>query len=375
MLPMAPDSDRSLAAVLPRLLASFGDDAHHGAGSSSRRVVLIVVDGLGWTNLKQRRANARFLAKCAAQRLQTVVPTTTGAALTSLLTGVVPGRHGLLGYRQLDVETGRVLSTLTDWDEIADPQRWMRAKPLTLTAQEMGLRPVVIGRPAHERSGLTKALLAGAQFRTGTDIAARFEELTALLRIGETRFHYLYIDELDRAGHQFGWQSDQWEHALEELDAQLARFAAQLTSDVECVLTADHGIIDVPSHRHVLMDEQPGLLDGVWKIGGEPRFRHLYLKRDDSKRDAQRLADAWREREGERSFIATRTEVIECEWFGELAPGLSDRIGDVVVAARKHVAYYTSRAEDLASRRMVGQHGGISDQELIVPLVSVKAPN
>lgn len=375
MLPMAPDSDRSLAAVLPRLLASFGDDAHHVAGSSSRRVVLIVVDGLGWTNLKQRRANARFLAKCQAQRLQTVVPSTTGAALTSLLTGVLPGRHGLLGYRQLDTETGRVLSTLTDWDEIADPQRWMRAKPLTLTAQEMGLRPVVIGRPAHERSGLTKALLAGAQFRAGTDIAARFEELAALLRIGETRFHYLYIDELDRAGHQFGWQSDQWEHALEELDAQLARFAAQLTSDVECVLTADHGIIDVPSHRHVLMDEHPGLLDGVWKIGGEPRFRHLYLKSDNSKRDAQRLAHAWREREGERSFIATRTEAIESELFGELAPGLSDRIGDVVVAARKNVAYYTSSAEDLASRRMVGQHGGISDDELIVPLVSVKTSN
>ena len=44
------------------------------------------------------------------------------------------------------------------------------------------------------------------------------------------------------------------------------------------VVTADHGMVDVPRHRHVLLAAGDGLVDGVRHIGGEPRMLHLYAE-------------------------------------------------------------------------------------------------
>lgn len=378
MLPIAHDRDRRLTAVLPSLLASLDDAQTAGVGRRTDRinrvdrVVLIVVDGLGWANLKQRKAHARFLTKCPSQRIETVVPSTTGAALSSLLTGVAPGEHGLLGYRQWDENSQAVRFTLTDWGDPEKDRSWMTATPLTAHARADGLNPVAIGRAAHAHSGYTRALLAGTRYLAAATMAERFESTATTLMAGDSRLTYVYIDELDRAGHVHGWQSEQWLHALEELDAQVERFANGLPEDVVCVLTADHGMVDVPSHRHVLMDAHPELLENVRHIGGEPRFRHLYLDEEASHADCEVLAQSWRNREGNRSLIVTRQEAVEMRLFGDVGEALRSRVGHVVVAARKNVAYYTSDASDAASRRMIGQHGGVSEDEMGVPLIELR---
>ena len=45
------------------------------------------------------------------------------------------------------------------------------------------------------------------------------------------------------------------------------------------------------------------------------------------------------------------------------------RIGDVLVAARKAVAFYTEAAHAGSAGRMVGQHGSWTDAESRVPLL------
>ena len=49
------------------------------------------------------------------------------------------------------------------------------------------------------------------------------------------------------------------------------------------------------------------------------------------------------------------------------------RIGDVLVAARAAIAYYDDRLADKKSQRMIGQHGSLTDQERIVPLIRLGA--
>ena len=67
------------------------------------------------------------------------------------------------------------------------------------------------------------------------------------------------------------------------------------------------------------------------------------------------------------AWIATRTEAIEAGWFGQVAPEVLPRIGDVLVAARKRVAYYAD-PED-RGRMMIGQHGSLSPDETNIPLL------
>ncbi len=89
---------------------------------------------------------------------------------------------------------------------------------------------------------------------------------------------------------------------------------------------------------------------------------------------AEQLADRWREAEGDRAWVATRREAIEAGWFGPAVhPEVEPRIGDVLVAARKRVAYYDSRDPLAAGRTMVGQHGSLTPDETRVPLLRLGA--
>ena len=124
-------------------------------------------------------------------------------------------------------------------------------------------------------------------------------------------------------------------------------------------------MIDVPAHRHVLLREGDELLDEVDVIGGEPRMLHLYA----SDGAAERVASRWRESESDRAWVMTRAEAVDAGLFGTVHPEVAPRIGDVLVAARSSVAYYDDRLTDKKPQRMIGQHGSLTDQERIVPLI------
>ena len=61
--------------------------------------MLLVLDGLGWEQLGARRALAPTLAEGTGRSITSVAPSTTAAALTSLVTGRHPCDHGVVGYR------------------------------------------------------------------------------------------------------------------------------------------------------------------------------------------------------------------------------------------------------------------------------------
>ncbi len=393
MLPTAADNGARLAAILPSGLAAvargLGHDpravlaeasVHPGAAEidaelipALRAFVVIVVDGLGHANLRARAGHAPTISGLQQRRIETVAPSTTGAALTAITTGRLPGEHGLIGYRIRHPQLG-LLTTLRDWEGIAEPRSWQRARPLFETAGELGARAVVIGRPAHADGGLTGAILSGAEYLAGQRIDDRFALASRALRGGEPTVMYLYVDELDRAAHEHGWESAAWVQRLEQLDAALADFLRALPGDVGVVLTADHGMVDVPAAQQVLLDSAPELLAGVAEIGGEPRFRSLYLSDDpgdaagaaDPARAAE-LRDRWEAAEGHRAWVFTRQEAIDSGMFGHVADEVAPRLGDVLIAARKRVAYYTSTDEPSA-RALVGQHGSFTEEERGVPL-------
>ena len=103
--PVAPAYDAAcVTALVPALL--HGDLVPGGWPSwlpgevlGSRRILLLVLDGLGWEQLRSRSAAAPNLAALAGGPITTVAPSTTAAALTSISTGVAPGLHGVVGYR------------------------------------------------------------------------------------------------------------------------------------------------------------------------------------------------------------------------------------------------------------------------------------
>jgi hypothetical protein len=369
-LPADPPHARSLTGVATESIAALTGESDWFA--PARSVVICVVDGLGALNLSARKGHARFLASLTTKRdvARTVFPSTTAAALTSLLTGTPPGQHGIVGYRLRIPGTDLLPNQLKGWEtDGLDPETWQREEPLMQRESRRGRPCFVVSRPEYVGTGFTEATLRGAEFVSAVDLAERAAIAADLAARHSGALVYLYAPDLDSVGHKLGWESESWSATLETVDAAARRLSEALPADVGALVTADHGMVDVPRHRQLLLTADSPLVDGVAGIGGEPRMLHLYT-------DAGRAGEVhaeWLASESARSWVMTRDEAIDAGLFGPVAEAVRQRIGDVVVAARSAVAYYDDRLTDKGPQKMVGQHGSLTAEERVVPLLRLGA--
>ncbi|WIB61796.1 alkaline phosphatase family protein [Curtobacterium sp. MCLR17_007] len=371
-VPTTPDDTANLADVLPSCLVALGaaDDTWLRTNGLEARIALrparsaivVLVDGLGANALSARSGHARFLA-ATKRRLRSGFPTTTAAALSTLTTGRSPGTHGVVGYSGWNPDTGAVMNLLSGWDDEV-PAGWLRSTTLFTAAATLGVDPVVVGPARYRSSGMTANVLGGARYVGADSIPERVDAAIAET-VGGRSLVYLYVPELDSIGHKHGWQSDRWTAALELLDGELARLDARVAPDVGVLVTADHGVLDVPDDANVAMD--PELLVDVVGVAGDPRCRQLTVAPGT---DVPALVDAWRASVGKRAIVASRDEAVSAGWFGAVTDDVLPRIGDVLVVARGSWAFNDDRQLDPRKdpKRMIGQHGALTDDEVGVPL-------
>ncbi|WOF24516.1 alkaline phosphatase family protein [Microbacterium betulae] len=368
IVPAGPQNARSLTEVAAESLRSLAGEGSWLAPASS--VVLVVVDGLGAIQLRGHAGHARRLSGAMTKRdvARSVFPSTTAAALTSTLTGAWPGEHGLVGYRVLDPTRGVLCNQLNGYGrEGLDPLTWQRAPTVFERASAEGRPAFAVGRAEYARSGFTSAVLRGAQYVGEDDVRERLRAAYALAAAHAGAIVYCYLPEADKAGHRHGIASDAWVGALEEIDAA---FADAVPRRVGVLVTADHGMVDVPRRRHVLLGHGDPRLDGVALVGGEPRLLHLYL---DPGAGAAEVAGEWRRRSEGQADVSTRDEAIASGLFGDADAEVRPRIGDVLVAARGTWAFYDDRETDKRPQDMVGQHGSTTPEETTVPLIRLGA--
>lgn len=372
-LPTEPVRARSLTAVWPDVLAALGEDP--GAWlPPARSGIVLLVDGLGARNLAARAGHARFLGGRLGKRStgRTVFPTTTATALTSLMTAEPPGVHGIVGYRVRVPETGILANQLNGWEEAGlDPAAWQRCATVFERESAVGRPCFVVNRAEYRDSAFTQATFRGAEFLAADTLDERVRIAVDAAERHAGSLVYVYAPDLDRVGHRYGWESDRWVAALETADAAAAVLHQQASAaGVGVVVTADHGMVDVPAHRQILLDDDAAVLDGVAQIAGEPRMLHVYLEEET---DAAGALDRWRASEAARSWVLSRAEAISAGLFGKTDPEVAPRIGDILIAARSGIAYYDDRLADKAAQRMIGQHGSLTDEERAVPLIPLGA--
>lgn len=375
MLPTSDTSAGRLAEVLTSCLAALNSEPNPLNLGAVRSAIVVLVDGLGAKNLSERRGHARALTAGWSTRdvVETVFPSTTAAALASLATGLTPQEHGVMGYTVRDLGAGGVVNMLTGWDAQLDPDADQPAETVFEQAVRLGLSATVIGSARYRASGFTRAILRGADYQVADSFDDRVD--AALAAAQKPGLVYLYISELDTIAHSSGWQSTRWIAELERLDAAWTRLGGKLGRQTGALLTADHGVLDVPADRQIDL-VQLGLaeLDRVTDVAGDPRSLYLWLSGGADSVRAAKLALELSLRQ--RATVLTRDEAFDAGLFG--MPGLdqnpchpraAERVGDLLVVAHGEVAFYFGRHSTMTSRRMVGQHGAWSDDERQVPLI------
>jgi hypothetical protein len=370
MLPIVKPGAVSLADVLPDSVAALDGRRGRLGLPAARAVVVIVVDGLGAQALANRAGHARTLVAARTRSIDSVVPSTTAAALTTILTGVWPGTHGLVGYRAIDRGNDRVVNQLSGWDDSMVPETWQSNPTVFERIADGPVSALAVGPAKFAGSGLTRAILRGAPYVGENGVAARFAIAAERARTERT-LTYVYVPELDKVGHKEGVESPEWTTALENLDAAVTVLESAVPRRTGIVITADHGMLDIPHDSHVLLSQHTDVMAGVRHLAGEPRFLHLGLEDPD---DAPTVAAAWEDRFGDSSWIMTREDAIAAGWFGaDVSVEARDRMGDVLVAPRRKVAFYDDRVADDPGRGMVGQHGSLTPEERSVPVIRLGA--
>lgn len=376
----------NLAEVLVRCAELLGNPAagpaHRG---SARAVVLCLIDGLGAQQLGEFAAAAPTLAAMApfapvvgdsSDGARTVFPSTTATALASLGTGLDPGEHGLVGTSFWVSDIEQVLFPLK-WGSEPNPIMIQPEPTLFEAMVRSGVDVISVGPESYRASGLTLAALRGGRYLGAESAQDRIRVVSKVLATSASTFVYCYWPRLDRVGHERGVGSPAWLMALGEVDAMIAGILAALGPDQDLVVTSDHGMINCPSERRVLIEDRPRLLAGVERILGDPRARHLYVRGGvDSKFTAAAESAAtdvvqrWREELPDIAITATRTEAIEMGWFGRVDPMLADRIGDVVAVCG--LDWMLASRSDPTVSRLVGQHGGLTPEEMLIPMLHAR---
>lgn len=362
------DQAYGLAQLSQSIFASLGlsGTENYFGFEESKRTALVLIDGLGFNSLVRYGDQFPIFKKFhSAAPLNSHFPTTTATNLVSLGTGALPGEHGMLGYTvrvPRSGEPGRLLNALK-WDERVDPLMWQRVPTLYERAITESLSVSHIAEKRYEGSGFTAAGMRGATYIGANHIS---EMITAAKSAHqrEKSYSYIYLNAVDAAGHAQGIGSDRWLSALESVAELLEGLAHSLPVGTNIFLTADHGMINV--QEKIILGEGNTLLENVTLIAGEARARHIYL-RDGS---VSETFARWGEHFGERVDLFTKADAKKL--FGDVVSEDSlDRMGDLIAVPRDGIVLLDPA---IASKEamMVGHHGGFTQDEVLIPLLSYR---
>ena len=328
----------------------------------ANRIVMMVVDGLGWRQLLDHRSLAPGLLGMEAAPISTVAPSTTATALTSLVTGADPRQHGILGYR-IDLD-GLVMNTLSWYGGRDGERRNLRHQFPPSTVQPVppfcGRRVPVVTRAEHLGTAVTDAHLAGSELRGWRSTSSIGVEVNEALDQG-ANFVYAYYDGVDKIAHERGFGRF-YDAELSLTDRLVTDLCESVPAGTTVVVVADHGQVQTGDDIVHLDADVLRLVDHQ---SGEGRFRWLHAR--DGRVDD--LVDLCR-RYTSMAWVMTRDEVVASRWFGESGdPSFLRRLGDVALIPFTNVSF--DDPDDSGHFPLVCRHGSLTDEEIEVPLLSV----
>ncbi|HUR72689.1 MAG TPA: alkaline phosphatase family protein [Sporichthya sp.] len=360
-----------LPDLLPSVLGELGVPGESGplALNLPPRVAVLLVDGLGLNLLRAHADQAPYLSSLlpTAGTLAVGFPSTTATSLTSLGTGLPPGAHGVLGLSMRGPD-GAILNAL-QWDATkVDPEQWQPHPTAFERAAAAGIEVRSFGPARFRGTGLNGAAFRGVRLDSAEspgELAAATLEALADRPARDRVLTYTYFGDLDATGHRKGVDSAAWRHQLAHVDRLAEQIGTALPPGSALLITADHGMVDLADDQRIDVDRESELRGGVELIAGEPRARYVHAVPG----AAADVLAAWRARLTDGWVVLSRAEAVAAGWFGPVDGPVLERIGDVVAIATGAGSVVATSSEPKFLAKMIGMHGSLSEDELLVPLL------
>lgn len=377
----------------------FQETLLHSVSRRFKHVVLVLVDGLGLRFFRDFLNSGGgghiadvgelwngLLDEATLAPLTSVAPSTTSAALTSLWTGLTPAGHGVAGYemwlKEYGILANLILHAPTSFQGESGiltragfhPDQFLKVPMLGSHLAANGITPRAFLPVSLVRSTLSQMLTGDAEvhpYRTMGDLWVSLRH-TFDRQDGPPSYTYVYWSDLDTLGHLYGPDDERIWMEFASFATHFAWFVRELQrkqrGDVLILLSADHGQMLTPKSAHFELKNHPAMTDClVMSPSGETRLAYLYLRPGREKQLRDYIEATW-----PGSFKLTPSgDALAAGLFGpdKVHPRLADRIGDLTAVSQGKAYWWWANKEN----HLLGRHGGLSAEEMLVPLVMFQA--
>jgi predicted AlkP superfamily pyrophosphatase or phosphodiesterase len=241
-------------------------------GDLKPTVILISFDGWRWDYHSRAAAPnlQRLIARGVhAEGLIPSFPPKTFPNHYTIVTGLYPGRHGIVANSIFDAATGRSFTNDTV-EEVRDPM-WWGGEPIWVTVERSGQRSASmfwVGSETPIGGTLPTYWKAYQEDYPATERVDQVLQWLDLPAAERPTFIAVYFSDVDDAGHAGGPESEAVREAVARADGYLGRLVSglerrALADRVNIAVVSDHGMSAVSTDRVVVVDDYISLDDVV----------------------------------------------------------------------------------------------------------------
>lgn len=365
--------------------------------SGSRNLILFLIDGLGSEVVNKVLTKVPVLNRLSEKNLlhsiTSVFPSTTAAALTTVHSGLTPKEHGILEWNLYFQEVQCLMESLpnrpvstTEMSDVHNielsPQSLFSGTTIYQHLQKARVKSIMIIPLDLIGSTYVNAIGRGARILGYKSLSDLFSLLLRVLISSEEQTYiYVYWPDVDSTMHIYGTKANEsrekifdFFHALERFIRSVDTYIAEQTG---CILTSDHGFVDINPDKALYLNMFEELTRQYKTMGngikmlpfGGPRDVFLAVKESSLFQTVDYLKNVLKD----FADVIYLNDQYRTRFFGKGKEHseFNFRLGNILILPRDNNSIWY---EYLPNQRLTscGHHGGLSQDEMMVPFVGVK---
>ncbi len=377
----------SIVNLMASLLESYGSKSQYAPLrllppaelKGSKNIVLVVLDGLGYEYLRKHGKGSIFSDRLEG-RITSVFPSTTAACVTTFNTGLAPQQHAITGWFVYLKEMGTISTILTFTPRYAGVDRTasftrQKINPKVIFDQKsiferIKTRSYIVTREGIADSAYSVAHSGKAKRLGYRNLTGFFNKLKKALARKGRKFVYAYWPDIDSLAHKYGTSDKRVERHLKQLDRRFRSLYRSLEPGTTIVITADHGLINIEPSKRIFLRDHPKLEECLsMPLSGEHRAAYCYVHPSKARQFEKYVRTEFKN----KCSLHRSESLVKKGYFGLFSANekLNSRIGDYVLIMKGNYVMDDFVCGE-KMKNPVGVHGGVSDEEMYVPLIVLR---
>ncbi|MGG5505712.1 MULTISPECIES: ectonucleotide pyrophosphatase/phosphodiesterase [unclassified Myroides] len=215
-------------------------------------VILVSLDGFRHDYIEKYKAETLDRIGLMGTRAKSLIPSYPSVTFPnhySIVTGLYPGHHGLVGNNMYERTTGDRYS-LRNEKAVTDA-KWYGGTPLWVLAEQQGMLSACYYWPGSEAAIQETLPTYYYKYSEKSSIESRLTQVEEWLNLPEkVRPHFItfYMPDVDHAGHQYGPDAPETEKAVLQVDQamkKLLEITEKSSLPINLIIVSDHGMLEL----------------------------------------------------------------------------------------------------------------------------------